>query len=207
VGLLVASSAVLTACGGSGSAPKAAPTTTAPSTATVPSTTTAVPAGGTTTVPTSATLSACLLSGLLVSSGSAGGAAGSYGQTILFTNRGGTTCTMLGYPGVAALNANGQQVAQATRNPTGMMGGLQSTTSPISVVTLAPGQTASAEVEASDIPVGTATSCVYYPALLVTPPGETHSVTVNVSVGISGIPGCVPIAVNPVVAGTSGRSN
>jgi hypothetical protein len=205
----VVGSAVLTACGSSGSTPSTtkAPTTTAPSTTTAPPTTIPVPAGGTTAVPIPATPSACRLSGLEVSKGSAGGAAGSYGQTILFTNRSGTTCTMRGYPGVAALNANGQQVVQATRKPTGMMGELQNAASPISVVALAPGQIASAEVEGSDVPLGTATSCVYYPELLVTPPGETHSIVVNVSVGINGIPGCVPIAVNPVVAGTSGRAN
>jgi len=203
------SSAVLTACGGSGSTATTtkAPMVTAPSTTTVPPTTIPVPAGGTRTVPIPATPSACRLSGLTVSAGSAGGAAGSYGQTILFINRSDTTCTMRGYPGVAALNANGQQVVQATRKPTGMMGGLRSAASPISVVALAHGKIASAEVEGSDVPVGTTTSCVYYPELLVTPPGETNSIVVNVSVGINGIPGCVPIAVNPVVAGTSGRAN
>jgi hypothetical protein len=67
------------------------------------------------------------------------------------------------------------------------------------VVTLAPGDTASAIVEGTDMPVGTATSCPTYPALLVTPPDAQQSVTVAV-----GIEGCSHILVHPVVAGTSG---
>jgi hypothetical protein len=127
----------------------------------------------------------------------------------VFTNVGQTTCTMSGYPGVAALDAQGNQAAQAVRHETGMMGGLPNDSSPILLVTLAPGQMASAEIEGTDIPPGTATTCVGYPSFLVTPPGETHSVrvvvpTVNNSYG--GFPGCYPISVNPVVPGATGRS-
>jgi hypothetical protein len=165
VALLVGGSAVLAGCGGSGSGSVpntiTASTSTVQSTATAPPTTIPVFDGGTPTAPIPATASACRLTGLGVSAGSAGGAAGNHGQTILFTNRGGTTCSMGGHPGVAALNAHGDQAAHAIRKPTGMMGGLQGTTNSIAVVDLAPGQTASAEVEGSDVPVGNATSCVY----------------------------------------------
>jgi hypothetical protein len=152
----------------------------------------------------------CQLTQLKVAPGTSGGAAGSVGQTITFTNISTTTCTMNGYPGVAALNAQGQQVIQAARRPTGMLGGLQNSADPIPVVTLAPGQVASAEVERSEDPVGTATSCVYYPSFLVTPPGETHSVTVSAGLAGStqpGFPGCSPIAIDPVVPGTTGRAS
>ncbi len=125
-----------------------------------------------------------------------------------FVNTGSSACTLSGYPGVAALNAQGQQVAQAQRVPSGMLGGLHngSTTPPL--VTLSAGQTASAAVEGSDMPRDTATSCTYYPSFLVTPPNETHSVSVAASTGGSGssqgFPGCAPITVNPVVPGSSG---
>lgn len=127
----------------------------------------------------------------------------------MFTNVSGTRCTMSGYPGVAALNADGDQVAQATRHGTGMMGGLPSDSSPLPVVTLVPGQMASAEIEGTDMPPGNATTCIGYPSFLITPPGETHSVRVAVpmvNASYRGFPGCYPISVNPVVPGSTGRA-
>ena len=77
---------------------------------------------------------------------------------------------------MAGLDAGGAQVEQARRTANGYLGGLQSglTTGP--EVMLAPGAVASALVEGTDIPSGTATSCPSYPVLLVTPPGATVSV-------------------------------
>lgn len=136
-------------------------------------------------------------------------AAGNVSAIIGFVNAGSSSCTLNGYPGVAALNAQGQQVAQAQRAPSGMLGGLPNGSTTPPVVTLGAGQTASASVEGSDVPSGTATSCTSYPSFLVTPPNETHSVTITASAGGSGssqgFPGCAPITVNPVVPGTSGR--
>ena len=97
-----------------------------------------------------------------------------------------------GYPGVAGLNAAGQQVTQAVRTPFTHVG-------PPSAISLAPGQTASAPVQGSDVPVGTATTCTSYPSLLVTPPNETHSQAV-----LATLPGCNGLKVGPVVAGTTG---
>ncbi len=114
---------------------------------------------------------------------------------------------MNGYPGVAALNSLGSQVAQAVRHETGMMGGLPSDSSPLPLVTLAPGQAASAEIEGTDMPPGNATTCIGYPSFVITPPGETHSVRVAVpmaNASYGGFPGCRPISVNPVVPGTTG---
>jgi Protein of unknown function (DUF4232) len=154
------------------------------------------------------TPAACRVGQLRIQAGASGGAAGNVGQTIAFTNVGQTTCTMSGYPGLAALDAQGSQVAQAVRHEIGMMGGLPNDSSPIPLVTLAPGQTASAEIEGSDLPPGTATTCVGYPSFLVTPPGETHSVRVvvpQINASYGGFPGCYPISVNPVVPGATGR--
>jgi len=144
-----------------------------------------------------------------MSPGGSGVGLGNVAQPILFTNVSQATCTLSGYPGVAALDSQGNQVAQAARELLGYLGGLQNNATAAPVVTLTPGQVASADVEGTDNPVGSATSCTYYPSYLVTPPGETHSVTVSAGVvqgsNISGFPGCSPISVNPVVPGTTGR--
>jgi hypothetical protein len=127
-----------------------------------------------------------------VTPGQSNGAAGSITVPVLFRNISHRTCTLQGYPGVAGLNAAGQQVVQAVRTPFTHVG-------PPSAISLAPGQTASAPVQGSDVPVGTATTCVSYPKLLVTPPGETHSQQVVVT-----LPGCNGLRVGPVVAGIMG---
>ncbi len=125
--------------------------------------------------------------------GQSNGAAGSITVPILFKNISQRTCTLQGYPGVAGLNAAGQQVVQAVRTTSGGQTGVPA------AISLAPGQTASAPVQGSDVPVGTATTCTSYPKLLVTPPGETHSQQVIVT-----LPGCDGLRVRPVVAGTTG---
>lgn len=196
----------LTACGGSSAAPSS--TTSSPPITSTRSPTTVPPSSTTPSTTSAATQSACQISQLRILPGASGGAVGNVGQTILFTNVSQTTCTMSGYPGVAALDAQANQVAQAQREPTGMLGGLQNTGVPIPLVKLTPGEGASAEVEGTDNPLGTATSCPYYPSFLVTPPGETHSVKVTAGLegsSIPGFPGCTPIGVNPVVPGMTGR--
>jgi hypothetical protein len=70
-----------------------------------------------------------------------------------------------------------------------------------SAVHLAPGQAASARVEGTDNPEGTARSCPTYQDLLVTPPNTTKSTVVDTS-----LPGCSPLQVHPVVPGTTGDS-
>lgn len=137
-----------------------------------------------------------------------GAAAGSVGQVIGFVNVGKTACTLTGYPGVAALDARGTQVVQAQRELNGMLGGLENGAATPPVVTLEPGKTASAMVEGTDNPVGTDTSCTYYPSLLVTPPNLTRPMKVTVTLSGSifpGFPGCSGIRVNPVVPGSNGR--
>jgi hypothetical protein len=111
---------------------------------------------------------------------------------ILFENSGGTTCKLFGYPGVAGLDSQGNQVTQAVRVPN----------QPLNTVVLSPGATASALVQGSDVPTGTATSCATYAALLVTPPNATVSVKVAAS-----LPGCAGLRVNPVVSGSTGGSS
>jgi len=138
----------------------------------------------------------------------AGAAAGSTGQVIGFVNVSKVACTLTGYPGVAGLDAQGRQVIQAQQQLMGMLGGLANGATTPPTVTLRPGQSASAMVEGTDNPVGTATSCTYYPSLLVTPPGLTRPKKVTETLpgsSIPGFPGCSGIRVDPVVPGPTGR--
>lgn len=139
----------------------------------------------------------CGFGQLAVTSGSAGAATGHESDVLLFKNTS-ATCTITGYPGVAGLNSSGQQVVQAIRALNGFMGGVPTGESP-PIVTLAPGQVASAIVEGTDTPIGTEVTCPSYPAILVTPPNTRQAVTVK-----TGLPGCSTIEVHPVVTGTSG---
>jgi hypothetical protein len=100
-------------------------------------------------------------------------------------------------------------VAQATRIPSGYLGGVNPGTTTPPQVTLSPGQTGSAMIEGTDNPPSGGTSCTYYPYLLITPPNLTDSVRISVtdlSTNIVGFPGCAPIEVHPIVPGTTGRT-
>ena len=140
-----------------------------------------------------------------MSQGGGGAGLGHRSQVLVFTNTGQSACTLTGYPGVAALDAQGAQVAQAVRTPSGYLGGLATGTTTPPTVVLAPGQAASAMVEGIDNPQNGATSCPSYPAFLVTPPNLTQSVTLGLT-SSPAFPGCSPIQVHPVVPGTSGQS-
>jgi uncharacterized protein DUF4232 len=129
-----------------------------------------------------------------VTAGDAG--VGHRSKVVVFRNTGSTQCVLQGYPGIAALDGAGDQVAQAKRTPSGYLGGVASGKAPL--VNLAPGQSASATVEALAFgPDGE--SCTGYTGLLVTPPDETHSVRVA-----WGSDGCSDLQIHPVVPGTSG---
>jgi hypothetical protein len=141
-----------------------------------------------------------------VSDTGGGGAAGHENQVLVFTNDSRSICTLTGYPGVAGLNSAGQQAVQAHRSLGGYMGGLAPGVTALPVVSLGPGQTASAVVEGTDNPLGSQ-PCPHYPALLITPPNLTEQVQVQVSdLGTQGFPGCSSIEVHPVVPGSGGSS-
>jgi hypothetical protein len=194
-------------------APTARPvTTTAAAPTSVPST---VPAVGvpSTTVPGTAVAtsgpSPCADDQLTVTLGRSDAGLGHAGDALLFRNTGPAACTLGGYPGVALLDAAGKQVVQATRTLTGYLGGLRAGTTTPPVLVVAPGATVSALLEGTDVPTGTATSCPVYARVLVTPPNQTASVALSLSVGPKGLaetmPGCSTPQIHPVVAGTTGQ--
>jgi len=104
-------------------------------------------------------------------------------NVVTFTNVGGTTCVIQGYPGVAALNAKGVQVRQAARSG-----------SAVHPVFLRPGATASSMVAAN---TASCNSPVSVPGLLVTAPDQYSSVRL----GAAGDMCLQSLTVNPVVAG------
>jgi len=141
----------------------------------------------------------CAFSQLAVTQAQQGNAGmGHIGAWILFRNTGGHPCMLYGYPGAAALDAAGRQVAQAQRTLSGYLGGVQSGGAPPHV-TISPGAAASAVVEGSDVPSGSATGCTDYAALLITPPNTRHSVVIKAQ-----LPSCQGLQVHPVVPGSSG---
>ena len=119
---------------------------------------------------------------------------------ILFMNNWETPCILSGYPGVAGLDSSSHQVTQASRSPSGYLGGLSSSSAPPPVVTLAHGQTASAKVEGTDNPVGNQTSCPSLSGLLVTPPNTDTTVRLPFAPG-----DCSGLEVHPVVSGDTGN--
>jgi hypothetical protein len=142
-----------------------------------------------------------------VSALSGGAGAGNVDQVFGFKNGSKTTCTVSGYPRIAALNAAGDPVAVAERQLSGL-GGVQSGASVPPVATLQPGQTSSAMVSGIDIPYATETTCpAGYPDFLITPPGTTQPVKISAldGAGPGPFPGCSTlIRVNPIVPGITG---
>jgi hypothetical protein len=194
----ITAAVLLASCGGSGSG-SPGPTTTTRTARSVP-TSAPGPAPTSSSAPTG---SRCQNGQLSVVPLSGGIGAGNAQQIVGFTNISSTTCTLTGFPGVAALDQQGSQVAQAER-----FTGDQAP--PVNTVTLAQGQTASAIVSGTAISTGTATTCPYYaPSLLVTPPDLTRSVGVALTgsnFGSRGFPGCGVLRVSPVVPGITGHT-
>jgi hypothetical protein len=133
-----------------------------------------------------------------ISTGQVAVGTGHQGVPLLFRNTGTTPCRLTGYPGVAGLT-NGSAQTRATATPSGFLGGLPPGTSSLPVIELAPGEVASALVEGTDLPTGTATTCPSLTTLVVTPPNARQASRLP-----TGLPDCTGLAVHPVVPGTNG---
>ena len=121
---------------------------------------------------------ACVTSELKISLTATGALAGQAGGYLRFTNDSGAPCRLSGWPTVIGLTAAGQ----ATR-----LGHLQASmfgawhyTAPPPVMTLKPGDSAYAVVEADNQPAGNNTGCpAPYVRLRVSAPGDSGNVTVS----------------------------
>jgi hypothetical protein len=191
----------LTACGPTTVAAPSTPATTVPTPTPTVQTTNLLGGGGPTSTADSGGgsntggIGRCTVDKLKVTAVDGGAGSGHRAVVLLFTNTSGSPCRLYGYPGVAALDSHGAQVAQARRTLSGYLGG---TTQPAANVDIASGQSASAMVEASAAG-SDGSSCVAYPAILVTPPDETRSIKLAWPGD-----GCSDLQIHPVVPGTTG---
>mgnify|MGYP006269059979 CR=1 FL=1 len=142
-----------------------------------------------TTKPTSSTTSTskgptwCSTAQLTISAGEPSGAAGHVVVPLTFKNTSSANCTTGGFPGVAGLSGS-TQVLQATR-----------TGSSFGQIILTPGQSATAEVSAVNIPSGTAQSCTNLSGLLLTPPNTVATAQLTLV-----LPGCPGMSVTALKA-------
>ena len=211
-GLIPLAGVVALGCGSSVATTK--PKTTSPPTTAATTTTLSGPTATTqttvvpTTTPTFLSGSMCENGQINATSTVTGAGLGNRDLVIVFVNSSNSTCLLMGWPGVAGLNAQGAQIAQAVRQLSAFNGGgVPAGKTSLPTVTLGPGQMASTTVDGDDGPVGTATSCPNFASFLVTPPNFTQSQTVS-SAGDQGggtdFPYCSSIFVTPVVPGSTG---
>ena len=154
-------------CSSSGSV-SSAPTATVTVTTTAP----AAPgsASATSLSPTATGTSACPNGSLQVKQGVAQGYAGGVYEVIDFTNTSGSSCALLGYPGVSLVSGpSNTQIGLAAE---------RSTTTPVKLVTLAAGATANALLQIVDALNYPPASCAptKATALRVYPPNQTAPV-------------------------------
>jgi len=166
--IVLASVAGCSSSSSSPSTPASSPSTfrpAAPSSNTAPAT-----APVSTLSPAATGPSPCATSGLNVTLGPSSGYAGGVDQTIVFTNTSGATCTLYGYPGVSLVSAPPYtQIGLAAQ---------RGSTTPVKLITLASGATASAVLQVVDaLNFGTATCSPTKAAFVrIYPPNQTAPV-------------------------------
>lgn len=141
----------------------------------------------------------CSAAQLTVSGGPAGGAAGTTGAILTFTNSSAQACQLVGYPVVVGLNSQGTAVVTATPATDGTSVG---TAGPAPVVLQPRGDVASALVlvDSFNPPAG-AVPCGTLSSLSVTPPGTDHAFRVTLM-----LPDCPNLRVLTIVAGAQGMA-
>ncbi len=143
--------------------------------------------------------SPCATSDLNVSLGPSNGAAGSVYQTIVFTNRSSATCTLYGYPGVSLVSAPPySQIGLAAQ---------RGSTTPVKLITLASGATASAVLQVVDaLNFGSATCSPTKAAFLrIYPPNQTAPVYLADAAEVCAQP-VQTLFISAVQAGSGGTS-
>jgi Protein of unknown function (DUF4232) len=140
----------------------------------------------------------CATADLSVKLGTSQGTAGSIYQPITFTNTGTSSCTLYGYPGVSL--AGGSPLAQIGA------AAARSTTTPASIITLAPGAVANALLQYTEAGNYSPSTCNPTPAteLVVYPPDQTVSASVPYSATGCAATGVVILHVGVVTAGSGG---
>jgi hypothetical protein len=164
---ILAMIAAVAGCASSGST-QATPTATVTVTTTAPAAEgTSSPAPGTSQSPAVIGPAACATSSLRVKQGTSSGYAGGVYVVIDFTNTSGTSCSLYGYPGVSLVSGSSRtQIGLAAK---------RTATTPVRLVTLAPGATANAVLQIVDALNFPSSTCGPAKAtdLQVYPPNQT----------------------------------
>ena len=198
---------VVAACSGSGSKtvqpPNATTTPNASSTSTNPGANPATTQSPVSTSPASSSTSpastrttgpaGCTTSQLTIAIAGIDGGLGHAGSVVLFANTG-NVCTLRGYPGLDATDANGKVVVSAKRTQNGYLGGPTG----LPQVVLQTNEVASALFEGLSGPLEGGPPCPAYVTLVITPPNETDSVQ------IPSIYSLCYLEIHPVVLGSTG---
>jgi hypothetical protein len=146
-------------------------------------------------------LAGCGLPYLSVTAKPASGGDSHAGVVLTFANTGQIACQLQGYPGVAVLNASGQQVQQAARTPAGYLGGIRNGKPPFPTTVVGPGSVASALLEGEVVDVN-GKSCASQAGLLVTPPNTRVAAKVRRQIAF-----CGGLQIHPVVPGATGNKS
>jgi hypothetical protein len=188
--------ALAAGCGSSSSSPSPSTPPGSSSPAAAPSSGTAPATAPSTSLSPAATgPRACPTSGLNVTLGAPSGSAGSVEQTIVFTNTSGATCTLYGYPGVSLVSAPPYTQIGLAAN--------RDSTTPVTLVTLATGASASAVLRIVDaLNFGPATCSPTKAAFLrIYPPNQTVPVYLANASETCAQP-VQTLTISPVQAGT-----
>jgi hypothetical protein len=197
--MVLGGAALLTAaCSSSSSTPPASSGSGNVSSPPPASAATSAPATSAAASPHDAGLPSCATADLSVKLGASQGTAGSIYVPIVFTNTGTDSCTLYGYPGVSL--AGGSPLAQIGA------AAARSTTTPASLVTLAPGAVANALLQYTEAGNYSPSTCTPTQAtsLVIYPPGQTASVSVAYSTTGCGATSVDILHVGVVTAGSGG---
>jgi Protein of unknown function (DUF4232) len=195
---LLGPAALVAGCG-SAASPSASPKPTVTVTATVTAPASSPAAAPTPRLTTPAGPAACATTALRPSLGPGGGAAGSTYYPIRLTNISGSACSLYGYPGVSFVTAAGgsQTGAPAAENPA----------FPRTLVTLAPGASAHAELQVVNAQNYPASAChpVAAHELSVYPPGQTSALFIGFDATACALPSVRILSVETVQPGPGGQ--
>jgi hypothetical protein len=180
---------VAVACSGSGGGKASPATTSATTSVPVTTTVTAPPTSAASTVPATA-VGRCTTADLSLRANGGNGAAGHAIANFELVNTSTKACRMLGYPGVALLDASGATLTNAGRTPGMILGDL-----PPATVTVAAGQRAYFGVESVNVCTGDVRPTTSA-TIRVTPPDETASFSAPATITVC--PGQQSVLVSPV---------
>jgi Protein of unknown function (DUF4232) len=133
---------------------------------------------------------ACQTSALKVSLGPADATAGTTFYPLNFVNKGKSTCTLRGYPGVSAVTSSGKQIGNAASRISSKYG----------TVTLAPGKQKSASIGIVETGNFSTSSCnpVTAAGLKVLPPNQSKAVTLKKTFSTCSSTASTSLQVKPV---------